>query len=126
MTNREMFLLATSILFASTTAGLVLQGTLHKGPHHKPGFERHWSGKDKRGPRPDFFALIDADKNGFITKEEMTAHHTAKLNDMFATADTDKDGRLTREEMKNGRDLMRAKFKERFKADRAAADKPAE
>lgn len=121
MTNREMFLLATSILFASTTAGLVLQGTLHKGPHHRPGFDRPWDG-DKRGPRPDFFAMIDADKDGFITRDEMTAHHAAKLADMFATADTDKDGRLTRDEMKKGRELMREKMKARFKAERDAAE----
>lgn len=125
MTNREMFLLATSILFAATTAGLALQGTL--APHHgRPGFEHGFKGPhDKRGPKPDFFAMIDANKDGFVTKEEMTAHHQARLDDMFATADTDGDGKLSKEEMEKGRELMRAKMKERFKAEREAA-KPAE
>ncbi len=123
MTNREMILLSTTILIASTTELLVLQGTLHKGPHHRGGFDRPWDG-DKRGPRPDFFAMIDADKDGFITKAEMTAHHAAKLDDMFATADTDKDGRLTRDERQKGRELMREKMKERFMTERRNA--PAE
>ncbi|RYG61300.1 MAG: hypothetical protein EON60_04045 [Alphaproteobacteria bacterium] len=69
--------------------------------------------------------MIDADKDGFITKPEMTAHHQARLDEMFATADTDGDGKLTKEEMAKGRELMRAKMKERFKAEREAA-KPAE
>ncbi len=126
MTTREMFLLATSILFASTTAGLALQGKL--APHHgpRPGFEHGFKGPhggpdDKRGPRPDFFAKLDANKDGFITKEEMTAHQQARLDDLFATADTDGDGKLSKEEMEKGRELMRAKMKERFKAEREAA-----
>ena len=129
MTNREMFLLATSILFASTTVGLALQGVLHKprhhGPHERPGFDRKFDERrgpdDKRGPRPDFFARDDANKDGFITKEEMQASQTARLDEFFATADTNKDGKLSREEMEQGRKLMREKMKARFEAERKAA-----
>ena len=68
MTNREMFLLATSILFASTTLGIALQGVLHKGPRHhdRPHHERKFDGYrgDKDRKRPDFFAMIDADRDG--------------------------------------------------------------
>ena len=136
MTNREMFLLATSILFASTTLGIALQGVLHKGhhkgPHHeRPGFERRFDGhgpRDERGPRadrdrkrPDFFAMGDVNKDGVITKDEMLAKQTERLDDFFATVDTDKDGKLTREEMEKGRDLMKAKMKARFAAERDTA-----
>jgi len=126
MTNREMFLLATSILFASTTAGMALQGVLNKGPHHgpRPGFERSVDrhGPDsKRGPRHDFFADADADKDGFVTREEMTTRQQARLDDMFTTVDTDRDGKLSKDEMEKGRDLMRAKWKAKFDAERNAA-----
>ncbi len=129
MTNREMFLLATSILFASTTLGIALQGVLHKG-HHKghhdrPGFERKFEGHGPRGDRdrkrPDFFAMGDVNKDGVITKDEMLAKQTERLEEFFATVDTDKDGKLTREEMEKGRELMKAKMKARFEADRKAA-----
>jgi hypothetical protein len=127
MTNREMFLLATSILFASTTAGLALQGTLAK-PHHGPkfGHERHFGDHDKRGPRPDFFAKADTNADGFVTREEMAARQEAKLDEMFETVDTNKDGQLSREEMEKGRDLMRAKMKARYEAERKGAPAPAE
>lgn len=130
MTNREMFLLATSILFASTTLGIALQGVLHKGHHHKgphdrPGFERRFDGHGPRGDRdrkrPDFFAMGDTNKDGVITKDEMIAKQTARLDEFFATVDTDKDGKLTREEMEKGRKLMREKMKARFEAERDAA-----
>ena len=38
--------------------------------------------------------------------------------DRFVQADTDKDGRLSKDEMKKGRDLMRAKMRVKFEADR--------
>ncbi len=128
MTNREMFLLATSILFASTTLGLALQGVLHKGPRHhdRPGYERGFDGHgphgDKDRKRPDFFAMGDANKDGFVTKDEMIAKQTARMDEFFTTADTDKDGKLTRDEMEQGRKLMKEKMKARFEAERAAAN----
>lgn len=118
MTKRELILLTTTILFASTTAGLVLQGKLHHGP--RPGFEHGPDGK--KGPRPDFFAMMDTNKDGFVTRDEMTAHQTKRLEEMFATVDTDKDGRLTKDEMDKGRELMRAKWKAKMEAERKAAE----
>ncbi len=125
MTNREMFLLATSILFAATTLGLALQGTLHKGPRHgHPGYEHHHPGKTawkKDGKRPDMFTRFDTDKDGFVTRDEMLALQNARLTELFATVDTDKDGKLSRTEMEQGRKLMHAKMKARFEAERQAA-----
>lgn len=130
MTNREMFLLAASILFASTTLGLALKGTLHKGPHKgpdhgRPGFERPFEGHGPHGgkdrKRPDFFAMGDVNKDGVITKEELLAKQTERLEEFFTTVDTNKDGKLTREEMDAGRKLMKDKMKARFEAERAAA-----
>jgi hypothetical protein len=130
MTNREMFLLATTILFASTTAGMALQGVLH---HGRPGFERvdgrfgpH--GKPD-GDRPDrgarMFDETDTNKDGFVTRDEMLVKQQARLDEMFATVDTDKDGKLSRDEMQKGRELMRAKWKARIEAERKAEDQPA-
>ena len=135
MTNREMFLLATSILFASTTVGIALQGALHHPrPPHGPGFERPFDGPggpDKHsrwhdGKRPDFFAMGDADKDGFVTRDEMLARQNARLDEIFATVDTDKDGKLTRDEMDKGRKLMHEKMRARFEAERKAAEAAAQ
>lgn len=120
MTNREMFLLATSILFASTTAGLALQGILHH--KHGPRFDRPGHERPFDGPRPHFFKDADTDKDGFITKDEMTAKQTARLNELFATVETDHDGKLSAAELEKGRELMRAKMKARFEAERKAAE----
>lgn len=123
MTNREMFLLATTILFASTTVGLALQGALR--PHHGPraGFEHHMK-RDHDRPRFDKFARADADKDGFVTREEMLTGQQKRLEEFFATVDTDQDGRLTREEMDKGRKLMREKMKARFEAEREGRAAP--
>jgi hypothetical protein len=123
MTNREMFLLATTILFASTTAGMALQGVLH---HGRPGFERMHGKPD--GDRPDrgarMFEETDTNKDGFVTRDEMLAKQQARLDEMFTTVDTDKDGKLSRDEMQKGRELMRAKWKARLEAERKADGAP--
>jgi hypothetical protein len=121
MTNREMFLLATSILFASTTAGMALQTVMHPRPPMERGFDGP-HGPD--GKRPDFFAMSDANKDGFVTKDEMMAKQQARTDELFTTVDTDHDGKLTKEEMENGRELMRAKFKARMEAEAKAAGQP--
>ena len=68
---------------------------------------------------------FDADKDGSLSATELAEH--PKLAGKFAEVDTDKDGKLTRDEMEKGRELMKAKMKARFEADRAAAkDAPAD
>lgn len=56
-----------------------------------------------------FFEEIDANKDGFISKEEMQAHQQKRLDEMFAATDTDKDGKLSRDEMKAFHEKMKAK-----------------
>lgn len=46
------------------------------------------------GPMMDF-ATLDADKDGKVTQDEMTAFHTAKVT----AADADKDGKLSADEL---------------------------
>lgn len=120
MTNREMFLLATTILFASTTAGMALQGAMHHGP--RPGFDRPHGDRDarhaERGAR--MFQETDTNTDGFITRDEMLAKQQARVDEMFTTIDADKDGKLSKDEMAKGRELMRAKWKAKFDAERAA------
>lgn len=112
MTNREMILFATSIIFASTTVGLVLQGAMHH--HMRPGFEGGprggFSPHGQHDQKFDMFAKVDTDKDGFVTKDEMLAGQKARLDDFFANADTNHDGKLSRDEMEKGRELMRARF----------------
>jgi len=125
MTNREMFLLATSILFASTTIGLALQGTLHKGPRHdRPAYHHAWK-KGGEHKRPDMFTRFDTNRDGFVTRDEMLALQNERLAELFATVDTNQDGKLTRDEMEQGRKLMHAKMKARFEAERQAPAQPA-
>jgi len=54
------------------------------------GKNRHGGGMYKH------FDEIDANADGFVTQDEMTAHHAAK----FAEKDTDGDGALSKDEMK--------------------------
>ena len=51
-------------------------------------------GRGGMGPQIDFTAA-DADKDGKLTREEITAHRAAR----FAAADADKDGKLSAEEL---------------------------
>lgn len=70
--------------------------------------------KDGKGkPHYDRFAEADADKDGFLTKDEMQKAQEKKLDEMFTRTDTDKDGKLSKDEMEKGRAEMRKKWKER-------------
>lgn len=123
MTNREMFLLATTIIFASTTAGMALRSVMHHGHHGMmhPGMEMRGGpegGPDADRAKFDFFAKADVNKDGFLTKDEMLAGQQARLDELFAIADTNHDGKLSKDEMEKGRDLMRAKMHARYEAER--------
>ncbi len=65
----------------------------------------------QRGPRGGHFAKADANKDGYLTKDEMLAMHKARLDKMFAEADTNEDGKLSKEEM----EAARGKFRERMR-----------
>lgn len=62
----------------------------------------------------EMFNRADANKDGFLTREEMLKAHEARIDKMFADLDTSKDNKLSQDEMKAGRDKMRAKMKERM------------
>ena len=69
-----------------------------------------------------FFQDADANKDGFLTKDEMRDAQTKKLDEMFARLDTDKDGKLSKDELKKGHEEMRAKMRARFQERKAAKE----
>ena len=74
----------------------------HMGGHHRMG---GMMGMGKMGG--DWFARIDADKDGKVTLAEASAHALAR----FDKADANKDGTLTPEERKAAWEAMRAEWK---------------
>ncbi|MFA7276926.1 MAG: EF-hand domain-containing protein [Pseudobdellovibrionaceae bacterium] len=60
------------------------------------------------------FAEADANEDGFLSKAELQAQQEKRFNEMFAKADTNNDGKLSPEEAQKGREMIRAKFKERM------------
>lgn len=114
MTNREMVLFAAAIFFAATTAGLAFRAfcPMQMGPHmggwhqsHHKGGKQHW--KDRK---EQMFLKADTDKDGALSKQEMHAGITARVDGMFTKMDKDGDGKLTREEMEAGRKAMKKRF----------------
>ena len=67
-------------------------------------------------PHTGFFTDADANKDGFLTKDEMQKAQEKRLDDMFTRTDTNKDGKLSKDEMKTGRDKMEKRWKERREA----------
>jgi Ca2+-binding EF-hand superfamily protein len=58
-----------------------------------------FAGEGKHGHGGSFykhFDQVDANSDGFVTQDEMTAHHAAK----FTEKDTDNDGGLSKDEMR--------------------------
>jgi Ca2+-binding EF-hand superfamily protein len=68
---------------------------------------------EKRGK--EMFEKTDADKDGFLTKDEMEASHRARMEEMFNKTDLDKDGKLSPDELQKGRESMRDKFRQKYK-----------
>lgn len=63
-----------------------------------------------RGPGPDHFIKeLDTDGDGKISRAEFAA----KGDKMFAEADANKDGFLTKDEMKAAHEARKAKWKEK-------------
>ncbi len=103
-TSRSLALiLAAAIGISAAPAFAEHGGPHHGGPHGGPG-----------GPGR-FFDEADANKDGFLTKEEMKAAQDKKLDEMFANVDKDKDGKLSKEELEQGRKEMFNKMRERMK-----------
>lgn len=135
MTNRDKLLTFSALALLLTAgypamaqddsnAGNGAPGVTHDGPPPMDGPPDAPPPKD--GPRGDgpigdkggrgaeMFAKTDSNHDGYLSKEEMLNFHKERLDEMFEKADADHDGKLSPEEMKKGRELMRAKFKERM------------
>lgn len=77
----------------------------------------------KQGPARSgmSFETLDADKDGFVTEQELVAHKTVRFNEI----DANKDGGISQEEMG---EHMKARFEERAerKKDSERAEKAAD
>ena len=67
--------------------------------------------QNKADHRP---SKVDANGDGFLSREEMEAHNRKKLDRVFERTDTDKDGKLSQDELQKGREQWRAKMQHRF------------
>ncbi len=101
MTHQKFKTLALSALIAAT---FTLPAMAEEGSE---------TPRDRKAQ--EHYMKADANKDGFLTKDEMLAQHKIRLDEMFAKSDTDKDGKLSKDELKKGREAMRAKMKERMK-----------
>lgn len=81
-------------------------------PGDGPSGDGPMGGKGGRGA--EMFMKADTNHDGLLSKEEMLNAHKERLDEMFNKADTNHDNELSPEEMKKGREMMRAKFKERM------------
>ncbi|PIZ31998.1 MAG: hypothetical protein COY40_00475 [Alphaproteobacteria bacterium CG_4_10_14_0_8_um_filter_53_9] len=112
MSKTEAVLLATTILFASTTAGLALR--LSHGPlpyatmhHASPPSKANWENR-----RKEMFTKQDKDASGTLTREEMRAGMEERIEKMFSKLDTDASGTITPEELEQGRKNLHQKMME--------------
>lgn len=83
-------LLAAGFIFTTAAAPMALAGN-HEGDH-----------------KGGWFAKVDADGDGFISKSEFLAKHEEKFNKM----DTDGDGKISKEEKMAAKEHMKKKMKE--------------
>lgn len=70
---------------------------------------------DGKTKHEKMFMKADKNADGFLTKEEMLESHKERIDQMFTDLDGDKDGKLSKDEMAKGREIMRAKMKDRWK-----------
>lgn len=87
----------------------------HEGPFGGPG--------GPRGPMARF-AEMDANKDGFLTKEEMYDSQKKNIDRMFDKNDTDKDGKLSQAELEAGFQKIREKMRKQFEEMKAKGQLP--
>lgn len=99
-------------LTATLIAGFTFAANAGDGTHHGKGApqerfkaaDTNTDGKLSRDeakalPRiAEHFDKIDADKDGFVTVQELQAMHSKHGEDRFARMDTDRDGKISRAE----------------------------
>lgn len=93
----------TTLLLASAMALASAPAMAHDhNPRHPNKNAPEMSRADAAARAKAMIAEMDADKDGAVTRDEMTAHRTAQLNalqdKMFAGMDSDKDGQISRAE----------------------------
>lgn len=111
--KRPLALALTAALMMSAAPAFAEDGP---PPHDGPG------GPGGRGAK--MFQDADANKDGFLTKEEMTAAHEKRMDRMFTDLDTDKDAKLSKPELEAGRAKMKEKMKDRWKDHKDGEDRP--
>jgi len=84
----------TSVLALS--AGILFAGSAF-AMHHGKGHRGHHAA-------PPSFEEVDADKDGFITKEELKQHRDKRRSERFKKVDKDGDGGLSEEELKQAKE----------------------
>ena len=106
------------------------------GPHGKRGakhaemlekFDANSDGRldetEREAARAARFSEIDADGNGALTKEEIIAHHTARIVERtdkhFGKHDTDGNGVISAEEFEEAHKARKEKMREHRQARRA-------
>lgn len=80
-----------------------------RGPGHGDGKHHHW-GMHHRGQHGGRMAMIDANKDGVVTKAEFQARALEK----FDRLDANKDGTITAAERQAMRDAMKKRMQERM------------
>lgn len=68
---------------------------------------------DKKHHKGEGLKQADTNEDGVISKAEFLAHSQEKAENWFAKIDTDGDGVITKEEGEAGREKMHEKMKER-------------
>lgn len=72
--------------------------------------------------KDNHFAKIDADGDGFVTKEEVMAMHRKRIDSMFDGADENGDGKLSQAEMRASFKEMMNKMRNRIRQHREKMD----
>lgn len=70
-------------------------------------------GATKDGKKHDFFAKVDANKDGVISKDEFLKSSQERAEKKFSQMDANGDGKVTKEESKAHHDAMKEKWKDR-------------
>lgn len=118
MIARYLVLPAALLALAENVVAQEAHGSMPPPP---PGEEGQGPEGGPRNHRGDHFAKADANKDGYLTKDEMLAMHKARLDKMFTEADTNHDGKLSKDEMETARGKFRERMKEHMEDRRGPA-----
>jgi Skp family chaperone for outer membrane proteins len=121
--NRSFALLLVATMALGTSQVFAADDAAPSTPPAPSEAGEHAAPGPHGGPGPGrFFEEADANKDGFLTKEEMRNAQDKKLDEMFARLDTNKDGKLSKDELKKGHEEMRAKMRAHFQEHKAGKE----